>query len=315
MKKNLILLIVILALGFGAWFSWKRAGRKSTLEKLDLNFSVSDTASIDRIVIEPVNGGVSDLKRTDKGWFINEKFKVAPVLMDVLLSTVRNVEMLRPLARNEAQTALESMEKRGRKISIYVDGSLYKSYRLGDDAPGNKGTYIQLQDGDPYVAYLRGFNGFLGPRFDVDEYGWRDRLLINCSAEQIRSLSFSYKRMPSEGFSVEVVGRKISMTGVAGFDTAAVASLLSSFQKIYAERYLPAFPVNKADSLMAEGAEWVLELRGVKESDSKRIDMFPTSDPDRTLAYLPATKEWLTIQNRVLYPVMLRKSGLINNRR
>jgi hypothetical protein len=312
MKKNLFLLIAILALGFGAWFSWKKAGRKSTLEKLDLNFSVSDTAAIDRILIEPVQGTVSDLRRTENGWFINEKFKVAPVLMDVLLSTVRNVEMLRPLARNEARTALESMDKRGRKISVYVDGSLYKSYRLGDDAPGNKGTYIQLEDGDPYVAYIRGFNGFLSTRFDVSEYDWRDRLLISCSAEQIRSLSFSYKRMPSESFSVEVIGRKISMPGVAGFDTAAAATLLSSFQKIYAERYLPSFPAKKSDSLMAAGAEWVLELRGVKETDSKRIDMFPTSDPDRTLAYLPASKEWLTIQNRVLYPVMLRKSALLN---
>lgn len=313
MNKSLLLILLIIALAFGAWFSWKKAGRKSTLEKLDLNFSVSDTSSVDRILIEPVRGPKADLIRMKEGgWKVNGKYKVAPVLMDVLLSTIRNIEMLRPLAKNEAITAQEGMEKRGRKISIFVGGNLYKVYQLGDDAPGNKGTYIRLEDGDPYVAYLRGFNGFLSPRYDVDENEWRDRLLFDWKPEQIEAVKIHYKRMPSESIALSVAARKIRLEGAGIFDTAAAAGLLSSFQKIYVERYLPGFPVKKADSLLSAGAECSLELTVNESSSPEKIELFITSDPDRSLAFLPRTREWLTIQNRLLYPIMQRRTALLN---
>ena len=312
MNKSLFLFLLILALAAGAWFSWKKAGRKSTLEKLDLNFSVSDTSSVDRILIEPVFGQKADLIRMKEGgWKVNDKFKVAPVLMDVLLSTIRNIEMLRPLAKSEAITALEGMEKRGRKVSVFVNGNLYKVYQLGDDAPGNKGTYIKLEDGDSYVAYLRGFNGFLSPRYDVDENEWRDRLLFDWKPGQIESVKINYKRMPSESISLSVVSQKILLEGAGIFDTVAAAGLLSSFQKIYVERYLPTFPVKTADSLLSAGSEWSLELNVTESSSPEKIEFFITSDPDRSLAYIPQTKEWLTIQNRLLFPIMQRKSALL----
>jgi hypothetical protein len=312
MNKSLLLFLLIVVLTAGAWFSWQKAGRKSTLEKLDLNFGVSDTSSVDRILIEPVSGLKADLVRMKEGgWMVNDKFKVAPVLMDVLLSTIRNIEMLRPLAKNEAATAIEGMEKRGRKVSVFVNGSPYKVYQLGDDAPGNKGTYIRLEDGDPYVAYLRGFNGFLSPRYDVDENEWRDRLLFDCKPEQIESVKIQYRRMPSESIAISLAGRKIRLEGTERFDTAAAAGLLSSFQKIYVERYLPYFPAKKADSLLRAGSEWSLELNAPENSSPEKIEFFITSDADRSLAYIPQRKEWLTIQNRLLYPIMQRRTALL----
>ena len=49
-----------------------------------------------------------------------------------------------------------------------------------------------------------------------------------------------------------------------------------------------------------------------KPALSKKLELYLTSDPDRSLAYLPQTKEWVTIQNRNLYPVMKRRSDLLN---
>ena len=312
MKKNAILLILLLVLGVGAWFSYKHNSRKSTLNKLDLNFSVSDTSSIDRILIEPIIGERADvIRQKNGGWILNGKYKVAPVLMDVLLTTIRNVEMLRPLSTKEGATALESMEKRGRKVSIFVGGNLYKSYRLGDDAPGNKGTYLQLEDGSPYVAYLRGFNGFLSPRYQVSSNEWRDRLLFSSNPSSIRSVEVRYSRMPLESFRLELNG-KLSMQAATRFDTAEAASVLGSFRGVYIERFLDRLPKQKRDSLLNAGCEWSLELVDENPALSNKLELYLTSDPDRSLAYLPQTKEWVTIQNRNLYPVMKRRSDLLN---
>lgn len=313
MKKALLLTFLFAALGAGAWFSFRKANRKSTLEKLDLNFSVTDTASVDRILIEPVEGQKADLRRGKSGhWMINGKYKAAPVLMDVLLTTIRNVEMLRPLSQNEAVTARESFDKRGRKVSVFVNGELYKTYFLGDDATGNKGTYLQMEGGDPYVAYLRGFNGFLSPRYDVTENEWRDRLLFSCQPFQIKSLKLLYSRMPAENVELTLSSEGLQLAGATYFDTSAAFQVISSFRRVFAERYLDRFPARQKDSLLKAGSEYTIELTGNEKDCSAKVMLFFTSDPDRSLAYIPERGEWLTIQNRGLYPILQRKSSLLN---
>jgi len=313
MKKVLFLTLLFVVLGAGAWYSYRKANRKSTLEKLDLNFSVTDTASVDRIIIEPIEGQKADLLRDKAGiWMINGKYKAAPVLMDVLLTTIRNVEMLRPLSPNEVATARESFEKRGRKVSIFVNGELYKTYLLGDDAAGNKGTYLQLEGGDPYVAYLRGFNGFLSPRYDVTENEWRDRLLFSCQPSQIKSLKLLYARMPAENVELTISDSRLQLAGATYFDSAAAFQMISSFRRVYAERYLDRFPAKQKDSLLKAGSEYTIELTGNERECSARLMLFFTSDPDRSLAHIPERGEWLTIQNRGLYPILQRKSSLLN---
>lgn len=313
MKKYILIAVTLTVLGAGAWFSIRKANRKSTLEKLDLNFSVTDTASIDRILIEPVGQKHADIRRNkDGGWMINGKYKVAPVLMDVLLTTIRNVEMLRPLSEAEAATARQSFQKRGRKILIYVNGSLYKTYLLGDDAPGNKGTYLQLEGGDPYVAYLRGFNGFLSPRYDVRENDWRDHLLIACSPEEIQSVKLTYKRFPQENVELQVSGNKILMPGTNRFDTAAAARLLSSFRQVYFELVFDRLLQKDKDSLLKAGFEYSIELKGKNPDCTSTLQLYLTPDAGRSLAFIPEKNEWLTIQNQNLMPILQRRSSLLN---
>ena len=312
MKKYILITGALLVLGTGAWFSFRKASRRSTLEKLDLNFSVTDTASIDRILIEPVGGKHADLRRTEnQGWILNGKYRVAPVLMDVLLTTIRNVEMLRSLSPGEAQTALESFQKRGRKVQIFVNGSLYKSYLLGDDAPANKGTYMQLENGDPYVAYLRGFNGFLSPRYDVRENDWRDHLLLSCSPEQIQEIKLSYKRFPQENVHLAFTGKKLQLIGSTRFDTAAAMRIFNSFRQVYFEKVLVGIPQKALDSLRNTGSEYSIEISSSAEACSRTLQLYFTNDEGRSIAFIPQTNEWFTIQNQNLTPILQRKSSLI----
>jgi hypothetical protein len=188
---------------------------------------------------------------------------------------------------------------------------LYKSYYLGDDAPGNKGTYFKLEGGEPYVAYLRGFNGFLSPRYDVQENEWRDRLLLSCNPGQINSLKIEYTRMPAENIELNMLEKKLTLNGNQPFDTASAFEMLLSFKRVYAERFLNRFPQKQKDSLLKAGPELSFEVKSDESSCSGKFLLFYTSDPDRSLAYNPQKSEWLTIQNRNLYPIMRRRSSLV----
>jgi hypothetical protein len=312
MNKNLLYVVLALALGSGAWFTWQRNQKKSTLDKLDLNFSVPDTSSIDKIVITQQGGSPFEMERQkDRSWSLNKKYKVAPVLMDVLLSTIRNIEMQRPLAKNEKKTVEEAMKTRHRKVEIFVGGEIYKTYFLGDDAPENKGTYIRFENGDPYVAHIRGFTGFLTPRYNVTENEWRDRLLFASTPASIQSVEIKYTKSPSDNFKVGFTGRHFFLEGAERFDTNATATLLLQFKQVYIERYIVDFTKNEQDSLLKSGHEWSLDLVDIDKSKSNTLWIYQTSDADRSLAYLPKTKEWATIQNRNLNPVRLKRHQLL----
>jgi hypothetical protein len=312
-KKNLYLFLAALLLGLGAWYTWQKNTRKSTLEKLDLNFSVPDTAAITRIVVEQFPGkGPATLERKSGGfWMINGKYNVAPVLMDVILATIRNVEMQRPLNPAERKTVLESMKARYRKVDIFVSGERYKTYFIGDDAPGNKGTYFRLENGEPYVCYLRGFNGFLTPRYNVNETDWRDRLLLSSTPQSLRSLTVSYPRSPVDNFRISLSGKFFHIENAGRFDTVAAADLILRTKGVYLERYITGFSPRTLDSLRAIEPEWILEVEDADREKSKTLWLYRTSDEDRSLAYLPLSREWITIQNRNIYAFRKTRRELV----
>ena len=317
MKKNILYLLVLVFLAGAAYWTWKRNRQKSTLSKLDLNFSVPDTAAIDRIVITPVEKGNEKAVLTrisPSAWKINDRYTVAPVLMELLLSTIRNVEMQRHVETNEARTAVEDMSKRGKKVEIFIGGELYKSYWVGDDAPGNTGTYMKFDEGDPYVCHLRGFLGFLSPRYNVYENDWRDKLLFFSSPQTLRSVEIQHPASPTDNFKISIAGKNMVLEGSGPFDSLAANGFLGTFKKFYVEKHLNTIPQRFRDSLLRIQPDWSLEVLDSDPAYSHRVDLYEVNDRDRQLGHIPATEDWFTVQNRVLYPVKIRKRDLLGVR-
>jgi len=312
MKKNLLYLLIAAVLGAAALWTLNRNKHKSTIDKLDLNFAIPDTASISKIVISGP-GKSHELERKVEGfWLINNKHKVAPYLMALLLTTIRNVEMQRPLGANEAQTVEEDMKVRSKKVDIFVKGELYKTYLVGDDAQGNLGTYFKFEEGDPYVCHLRGFTGFLSPRFNVVENEWRDKILFSSTPQTLQSVEIKYFASPIDNFKVAFKGKYFSIEGSPRFDTSAAAGFILGFKKIYLERYLAGFNKRTNDSLLAKIPEWSIDLVDIDPEKSYLVNFYSSGEEDRSLGYMPKTKEWITVQEPGLLPVKLRRRDLMS---
>ncbi len=312
MNKTLLYFLLAIGLSFGAWWTFQRNQHKSTIEKLDLNFSVPDTASISKIIITQKPGETAIFERTTSSyWKLNGKYNAAPQLMELLLSTIRNVEMQRPLPEAEKQTVEEALKTRNRKVEIFVKGELYKTYFVGDDAPNNKGTYFKLENGDPYVCFLRGFNGFLTPRYHIQEHHWRDRLLISSTPQTLQSVAVSYSASPVENFKISFSGKYFHLDGAEKMDTNAAADYLLRFKRVYIEQYLKQMEPRRKDSLIRTTPEWTLSLVDIDPEKTITINFYPTQDLDRTIAYLPKTQEMIAIQNRNLEPLKVKKYQLV----
>jgi hypothetical protein len=312
MNKTLLYLLVAFILGGAAYWTVNRNQKKSTLDKLDLNFAIPDTSSISKIVISnPENK--SELERKAEGfWILNQKHKVAPYLMQLLLSTIRNVEMQRPLGANEAKTVEDEMKINYKKVDIFIKGELYKTYLVGDDAPGNMGTYFKFEEGDPYVCHLRGFTGFLSPRYNVIENEWRDKILFHSTPQTIQSIELKYPASPVDNFKIAFKGKYFGIEGADRFDTSAAAGFILGFKRIYLERYLPGFSKRTNDSLLNRLPTWSIDLVDIDPEKSHSILFYPSGEEDRSIGYLQKTKEWISVQDPGFIPVKLRRRDLMS---
>jgi len=313
MNKTLLYLLAALILGGAAWWTLNRNQQKSTINKLDLNFGIPDTASISKIIITSSETGKNELERKLEGfWIMNGKHKVAPYLMELLLTTIRNVEMQRPLAENEAKTVNEDLKTRFKKVEIFIKGEPYKTYLVGDDAPENLGTYFRFEEGDPYVCHLRGFTGFLSPRYNIVENDWRDKILFQSTPQTLQSVEVKYFASPIDNFKISFSGKHFQVDGTSRFDTVAAAGFLLKFKKIYLERYLKGFSKKISDSLLSLSPEWSIDLVDIDPARSHVLNLYPTNDEDRSMAYLPITKEWISIQNPGLSPLKIKRRDLMS---
>ena len=107
MKQNRLLLIVLVILAAGiSWFIFSRSS--STLGRELQNFSIEDTASIDKIFIADKNGNSSTLDRVNYGsWKVNNKYPVRVDAMKTLLETFHKMKVRNPVAKSLKTTFLD----------------------------------------------------------------------------------------------------------------------------------------------------------------------------------------------------------------
>lgn len=312
MKKNILYLVILIAVGSAAWWTYQRNQRRNTLEKLDINFAVPDTASITKVVVTSSFNKKMVLERQPQGpWKLNDEYQVAPVLMDLMLTTIHNMEMMRPLARPERKTVLEAMKTRYRKIEIYVAGELYKTLIMGDDGPHNLGTYIKLEDGDPYVVHLRGFNSFLSPRFDVSVSQWRYKLLFSSTPATLQAITVKYPGKPASDFKIRMQNKDFEIEGASRLDTSAAASYILRFKKVFVERFFDTTDPHFADSILHQTPEWTLEVEDIDKTRSHVLQLYRTPSEERTIGYLPRSKEFVTIQNQNILPLKAERRQFV----
>lgn len=305
-------LTLALFLALGAWWTLQKSQKKSTLDQLDMNFAVPDTAAITKIIITETPGATSVFERTqDIYWRLNNKVKVAPQLMDLLLTTIRNVEIRRPVNQGEREAVRGFLKERTRKVEIFVKGELYKTYYVSDDAPENKGTYFQMEGGEPYVVFLRGQNGFLTPRYHVEEHKWRDHLLFSSTPETLQSVELEYPASPQDNFAIRFSGKHFQWDGQGKMDTARVADYLLRYKRVYMEHFVRELGKAFEDSLLKTNVMCKLKLTDIDKEKSHQLLIFPSRDPDRHFAWMEDSKELITIQTRNLQPLLARRLDLM----
>jgi len=240
MKRNIVLVILLLALSGAAYFliNQEKETEKGTITA-DRGFTVPSMEDVTKVVLKRAEEPAIIFKKNKHGWIMNDKYEVDPAVfvnIEIVLTKMR----LSYIPNDAAiQNIKNSMQKTGIQVDVYGrDDKPIKIFNVGGDAPGGEGTYMWLAGDDkPYVMQLPGMAGGLRSRFDQPLHNYRDKVIYKHKMEDIESITLQY---PKDNFSSFTVNKSI-----LGIEIEPLLDLPNKPKgqpnKVLLEKYLRAF--------------------------------------------------------------------------
>lgn len=301
-KKNLLyLLILVLLLGVAGWLLTER-NQNSTLgeRKMDYNFTVPDTAAVDKIIISDKSPSTVSLTRGSEGWLVNGEYRARKDAIKVLLMTLNRMEMRNFIPEEMKPTVIKRMSVYGKEVKVYKNGRLLRHFYVGTEAHDEMATYMMIKGSDaPYAVHIPGFNGYLSSRFFTEPYLWKSRDITYMDPRNIREATMIYPDSLQASFRVNVFSPdSLFITNLANDRVVWPINIVKARQYLaalgnikYEGAILTTDPIYaRRDSLLASKPVFELEL---KDIDGKVVNVqgyhikgaAETFDPE-----LPASK-------------------------
>jgi len=333
MKKNRVILLVLISLSvIAAVLIFSQS--KSTISRELKDFAINDTASVVKIFLADKNDNTVLLERQeDNSWLVNGKYKVRRDMIDLLLSTSRNLRVVAPVPKAAFNTVVTNMATRNTKVEIYqrhymIDllyrirlfprVRLAKVYYIGDVTPDNIGTHMLLEGSSmPFIVHWPGFRGFVASRYSTRENDWRDHTIFGKKYNQIESIEVFFPSRPEQSYRIinsddgflDLIPHGKS-EALPAYDTLKMLGFITAFEDIRYEALIDDMLEHVVDSITSSQPQHIITLvdkRG-KRQQAKTFrrqavfyaeDLYGQSfdyDPDRMFALINDGEDFVLVQ-------------------
>lgn len=211
------------------------------------DFKFKDTAAIDKIFLADKDGHQVLVERKSNGWIVDGKYHARPDVIDLLLYTIRMVDVKSPVSKTGRTTAIKILAAKSTKIEIYSKGKKVKQYYVGHATQDHTGTFMLLTNletnenyEEPFITHIPGFEGFLTTRYNTDNLDWRDRIIIDLRPPQIKQIKMELHEIPDSSyvidlFSMQRFGLKTLKGKALTFDESKLKQYIAYFQNVNCE--------------------------------------------------------------------------------
>ncbi|MCE2740871.1 MAG: DUF4340 domain-containing protein [Sphingobacteriales bacterium] len=288
-KQTKILLLVLLLLGSAYFMISQKPWRNA--EKAADAFAVQDTAGISKIFMANKRGEKVLLERMlTNEWLVNGKVPADFQKIQLLLSTLKQMQIQMPIPASMHNTAIAILASRGIKTEIYAGDKLVKTIYVGSETPDKTGTFMLLEGEDEaYSVHIPGFVGYLTPRFFMSEIKWRNKLVFNYQPQEIKQFKINYFQDNSQSFSYQkdLFEEQHVLKNAAGnlvqADTQQVKVFLSAFHNKFVEGFYDdsTFTPTERDSLFKREPFCEIQIQLV-QGKSQVLTFYEKPIGDRT---------------------------------
>lgn len=251
-RSSIITIAILIALIVAAIFVFKKKNKTSTIDKEASNFKFEDTASIDKMFLADKDGKSVLLEKKSGQWMVDGKYKARYDLIDLLLYTIRMVDVKSPVSKASKANVIKIMAAKSTKIEVFSKGEKVRQYYVGHTTQDHTGTYMILTNldtdenyEDPFITHIPGFEGFLSTRYNTDAVEWRDRQVINYRVPQIKQIKMELHEIPDSSFVIDLFsmqrfGLKNGKGQQIQFAEDRLKQYIAYFQNVHCEFVLEA---------------------------------------------------------------------------
>ena len=285
MKKKLLLSASLIILGI-AIYLWVKPDSNSAFREELRDFSVNNIQAVDKIFISEKNGKSVTLTKEGGSWKVDGKFTARPDAIETLLLTINKVKVKNRVPKEGMQQIIKNIAIQNKKIEIYANGELVKSYFIGGKTMESDGTYMLLQDIStglnstvPFVTGIDGFEGYLTERYIAKPDLWKDARIMYFPEMTIKSIQMEYPAQAAASFKIGIdEGNVLLYPFKSNTPVNANPSLLKTyllnFKEIAAENFITQGNKKKLDSLLQLQPVFILSVQD-NEGNTNTIKGYP----------------------------------------
>ena len=242
MRKTILYIVILGILGYGVYYFI--FSNKDAFATDEAGFTIPDTASIGKLFLADKSGNTVLLERTDNGWLLNKTYPAIQQHVNTLLTTLAKQVPMYPVAEEQHDNVIRSLATEGIKVEVYNNkGDKLRTFYVGGQVQAQYGTYMLMENAErPYVVQIPGMFGYLTPRYGTDFKLWRNRNVVDITAENLKLVSVNYLSEPLNSFTlVQDYNGNISVSIDSGLsqgktlNTNRAKSYLRFFQNVNSE--------------------------------------------------------------------------------
>jgi hypothetical protein len=304
--------------GTSRFFDMLKFGEKSTLRELR-QFSLNDTASVDRVFMVSKENNIADLTRGENNrWMINGEYEANQYNVNLLLKTLHRMRVKNPVARSAEENVLKRLSTKSIKVEVYDGDGILKTYYIGGVTQDQTGTYAMLKGSkSPFVVEIPGFRGYISSRFHVNELTWRSTRIFTFSEEVLNTIDVQIGGKPDQSYKIEVHNRgeydlyDANERKAKAFDTLMVRRLVKEFNHKFFSAFVAFKTKSQIDSVynspmfykynvaINDGRNLELSLHRVNNyvpKDETEVDV---------LNGIINQKDWVSLQTHIFAPMFM----------
>lgn len=282
--KTVLVVLIVACLGWFAWDLSSSDGNSKLADHALSDFAIEDTASIDKLVLTDTEGNAGvTLVRLDGEWGIEGMDCIQQHLVESILETIKHVRVKSPVGSAAIETVNKNLTTHHRKMEVFQNGKLTKTWYVGNATPDHYGTYMLLKDPElgkspePFIMHMPNMHGSLTTRFITDPNEFECTGIFNYDPLEIASVSVRQPDSAHLNFKIVANGKNSfalfnNDQVIEQFDTSAVRGYLLYYRKIHFERHNWEYRKAQIDSLSQVTPDYTIELK-TKEGESKKIKL------------------------------------------
>ncbi|NDC42287.1 MAG: DUF4340 domain-containing protein [Chitinophagia bacterium] len=333
MKKTLVYLLILLALGAGLYYFVFNNKLTNPFGKSEAGFNIADTGAIGKMYLVTNTGESVLLERKQGMWMLDGKYKALPSMVNMFLGTLAGQEALYPVPENEKKTSIYTLATQNVKVEIYDrQGKKMAVFYVGGASVKGVGTDMLMEGAEkPYVVVIPAFNGSLRPRYSVQWKDWRDRTVFDVAPDKIKSISVKYADEPLNSYTITHENGKVFKVNGAPEVTEHLGELnttrtelyFTSFTNVNCEGYLngaydmdsiikAAQPMSVVEVASTDGKSQVAEIYWMpinKRSKNQLVadkEVADKYDADRMYAVINDRHDTVMIQTQAFRRIFRR---------